>query len=68
MYGDCSEKYIAKLPTWSLMLSGGISGSIFWTAVFPMDVIKANMQGQKINGKLIFARMHIAIDKFVIYM
>ncbi|EER13496.1 conserved hypothetical protein [Perkinsus marinus ATCC 50983] len=51
MYGDCSEKYIAKLPTWSLMLSGGISGSIFWAAVFPMDVIKANMQGQKINER-----------------
>lgn len=52
MFGDFSEQSVAKLPTWSLMLSGGISGSIFWTAVFPMDVIKANMQGQKINGNI----------------
>ena len=30
--------------TWSILVSGGVAGAISWTVVYPMDVIKTNLQ------------------------
>jgi len=34
----------SELPSWQFALGGGFAGSVGWTTVFPMDVIKSRVQ------------------------
>uniref|UniRef100_A0A0G4H133 Mitochondrial carrier protein n=1 Tax=Chromera velia CCMP2878 TaxID=1169474 RepID=A0A0G4H133_9ALVE len=34
----------------SLMLAGGLSGCAYWSIAFPMDCLRANMQGQRLSS------------------
>lgn len=40
-----------NLTTAELMIMGAISGGIFWTVIYPLDVIKSNLQGDNIHNR-----------------
>ena len=40
-----------KSPTWAIALSGGLCGIIAWTAVYPIDTIKARVQRDALRGQ-----------------
>jgi solute carrier family 25 carnitine/acylcarnitine transporter 20/29 len=39
-----TEKTVDDLPSWKLLLSGGIGGIAYWSLTYPADVIKSTMQ------------------------
>lgn len=38
------NEYRQELSVWRLALAGGLAGSFFWTATFPIDVVKSRIQ------------------------
>jgi solute carrier family 25 carnitine/acylcarnitine transporter 20/29 len=39
--------------SWSILISGGFAGAISWTCVYPMDVIKTNLQIAPLDTKAV---------------
>ncbi|EGG13508.1 mitochondrial substrate carrier family protein [Cavenderia fasciculata] len=39
---------LEDLPTWKVLVSGGIGGMSYWTLTFPIDVIKSSLQTDSI--------------------
>ena len=50
-----SGKSVRELSTIRLLLAGGIAGSLSWTMIYPLDVLKSRVQkeGFKPNGRYI---------------
>lgn len=39
-----------EVPTWKIMLFGGLAGFLLWTAVYPADIIKTRQQGSNFTN------------------
>ncbi|ARF10338.1 mitochondrial carrier protein [Hokovirus HKV1] len=52
---ECMAKYesknIKELSIYNNIFAGALSGCLFWLAVFPLDVIKSNMQSDNLDKK-----------------
>ncbi|XP_034242765.1 mitochondrial basic amino acids transporter-like [Thrips palmi] len=39
-----------QVPTWRLLLAGGMAGTISWVITYPVDVVKSRVQADGANG------------------
>ncbi len=49
---DDNDGYIKQKspPSWTIPFAGGLSGAIAWFVSFPLDCVKAGVQGQSLNN------------------
>lgn len=40
----------AQVPTWRLLLAGGMAGTLSWVLTYPVDVVKSRVQADGLNG------------------
>ena len=39
-----------QVPTWRLLLAGGMAGTASWVLTYPVDVIKSRVQADGLHG------------------